>query len=267
LLRMGKITPEDAERIMQLHREKGMRFGEAAQSLGLISEADINKVLAQQFDYPYLSPTNDVYNPELIAAYQPFSINSEILRGVRSQLMLRWFSLGKKAIAISSVSSGDGASYVAANLAIVFSQLGEKTIIIDANLRKPRLHNIYNVSGKQGLSDVLAGRADINVISKVDSFQNLSILPAGTLPPNPQELVSRPNFRKLISELQSTYDVILIDTPSISDGADVNAIAAVAEGLLLVTRKNKTKASKISHFVEDLHAFGAQVIGSVLLDY
>lgn len=267
LLRMGKITQDDADRIMQLHKDKGMKFGEAAQSLGLVTEADIAKVLAQQFDYPYLSSSVDAYNEELVAAYQPFSSNAESLRAVRSQLMLRWFSSSRKALAISSVNSGDGASYVAANLAVVFSQLGEKTLLIDANLRKPRQHQIYNLNEKTGLSDILAGRADLSVISKIDSFENLSVLFAGTLPPNPQELVSRTSFRALINNLHSLYDVIIVDTPATSLGADAASIAAALGGVLLVAKKNQTKNSKIEDFIEDLNASGSQIVGSVLLDF
>ncbi|ABE50291.1 chain length determinant protein tyrosine kinase EpsG [Methylobacillus flagellatus] len=266
LLRMGKITPEDAERIMRLHKEKGLRFGEAAQALGLITEDDIQQVLSRQFNYPYLSPDQNSYLNELVAAYQPFSNKAEVLRAVRSQLMLHWFSPERKALAVSSVSSSDNASSFVANLAVVFAQLGENTLLIDANLRYPRQHEIYNLSNKRGLSDILAGRAGYDVISKINFFENLSVLTAGTLPPNPQELVSKPTFGNLIKELACVYDVILLDTPELSNYSDGYAIAFTVGGIVLVARQNHTRVNDLSIAVEQCKNNGTKVIGSILVD-
>lgn len=142
LLDMGKITPVEAERVLHLQKESGLRFGDAAQKLGLITEADIQLVLAQQFDYPYLLPGQGNHPPELVVAYQPFDAQVEVFRAVRSQLMLRWFTEGRKSLAIVSYNPNDGVSLFTANLAVVFSQLGERTLLIDANLRCPQQHEI-----------------------------------------------------------------------------------------------------------------------------
>lgn len=268
LLESGKLTPEDAERVLRLQKERGIRFGDAAQLLGLITEADIQQVLARQFDYPYLQPGQGKYPAELVAAYQPFSAQVEILRAVRSQLMLRWFAAGRKALAVASINSGEGASLFSANLAVVFSQLGERTLLVDANLRRPRQHEIFNLGNKQGLSDVLAGRAAaIDVISKVESFVDLSVLPAGTLPPNPQELLSRASFGELSDSLVSQFDVVLFDTAAFSTGADTLAIAARAGGVLLIAHKNNTRMADINATGEQLGRIGAEVVGSVLVDF
>jgi protein-tyrosine kinase len=267
LLDMGKIKPEDAERILRQQKEKGMRFGEAAQSLGLITDADIQQVLARQFDYPYLQPGQGNFAPELVAAYQPFSEQVETLRAIRSQLMLRWFANGRKTLAIASVNPGEGASLFAANLAVVFSQLGEHTLLVDANLRKPRQQQIFNLPGKQGLSDILAGRAELDAIAKVDSFVDLSVLQAGTLPPNPQELVSRSSFGEVTNNVTNLFDVVIYDVSAFSAGADALAIAARAGGVLLVVRKNMTSLADISAVADQLGRVGAEVVGSVMVDY
>jgi protein-tyrosine kinase len=267
LLDMGKIKPEHAERILRLQKEKNMRFGEAALSLGLITEADIQQVLARQFDYSYLPAGQGNFAPELVAAYQPFSPQVETLRAIRSQLMLRWFAAGHKTLAIASVNPGEGASLFAANLAVVFSQLGEHTLLIDANLRQPRQHQIFNLPGKQGLSDVLAGRADLSAIAKVNSFVDLSVLPAGTLPPNPQELVSRSSFANLSVSVESQFDVVIYDVCAFSAGADALAIAARAGGVLLVARKNTTSLADISAVADQLRRAGAEVVGSVMVEF
>ncbi|MEG2029115.1 MAG: chain length determinant protein tyrosine kinase EpsG [Janthinobacterium sp.] len=267
LLESGKITPEGAERILRMQKELGIRFGEAAQRLGLVTEADIQQVLARQFDYPYLQPGERKYSDKLLAAYQPFSPQVETLRAVRSQLMLRWFARGRKALVVAGVDSGDGASLFAANLAVVFSQLGEHTLLVDANLRKPTQHEIFDVKGRQGLSDMLAGRAEIDIIEKVDAFVSLSVLGAGTLPPNPQELLSRSSFGGLNQQLESLYDVVLYDVAAYADGSDSLAIAGRAGGVLLVARKNKTQLEAISAMAEQMKNNGAEVVGSVLVDF
>lgn len=267
LLDMGKIKPEDAERILRRQKEKDMRFGEAALSLGLITEADIEQGLARQFDYPYLQLGQGNFAPELVAAYEPFSEQVEALRAVRSQLMLRWFANRHKTLAVASVNPDEGASLFAANLAVVFSQLGEQTLLVDANLRRPRQHRIFNLVGKQGLSDILAGRADLSAIAKVEPFLDLAVLQAGTVPPNPQELVSRDSFVDLNLTVASQFDVVIYDAAPCSAGADALAIAARAGGVLLVTRKHRTSLSDIRAVADQLTRVGAEVVGSVLLQY
>ena len=267
LLESGKITPENAERVLRMQKELGIRFGEAAQRLGLITEADIQQVLARQFDYPYLQPGAGKYPQELVAAYQPFSSQVETLRAVRSQLMLRWFARGSKSLVVLGMEPGDGASLFAANLAVVFSQLGEHTLLVDANLRKPRQHEIFDLKTRQGLSDVLAGRAELDIIAKVESFVALSVLAAGTLPPNPQELLSRTSFVTLNKQLESRYDAVLYDVPAYTTGSDAIAVAARAGGVLLVARKNKTPMAEVAAMSEQMTQSGAQVVGSVMVDF
>ncbi len=267
LLESGKITPESAERVLRMQKELGIRFGEAAQRLGLITEADIQQVLARQFDYPYLQPGEGKYSDKLVAAYQPFSHQVETLRAVRSQLMLRWFARGRKALVIAGVESAGGASMFAANLAVVFSQLGERTLLVDANLRHACQHEIFDVPNRQGLSDVLASRAGLDCVAKVDAFVDLSVLAAGTQPPNPQELLSRSSFSGLNHQLEANYDVVLYDVAAFDAGSDALAVAARAGGVLLVARKNQTKLSDISAMSEQMAHSGAQVVGSVMLDF
>ncbi len=267
LLDMGKITPVEAERVLRLQKESGLRFGDAALQLGLITEADIQLVLAQQFDYPYLLPGQGNHPPGLVVAYQPFGAQVEVFRAVRSQLMLRWFTSGRKALTIVSYNPGDGVSLFIANLAVVFSQLGERTLLVDANLRYPHQHEIFNVKNKQGLSDVLAGRANISeVIARIDSFIDLSVLPAGTLPPNPLELLNRTLFDELNDHLADQFDIILYDSVAFTSGSDALAIAARTSGVLIVAQKNDTRLNDINTMNEQLKCSGAEVIGSILID-
>lgn len=267
LLEAGKLTPENAERVLRMQKELGIRFGEAAQRLGLITEADINQVLARQFDYPYLLQGESKYSPKLVAAFQPFSPQVEVLRAIRSQLMLRWFARGRKSLVVLGIDSDDGASLFAANLAVVFSQLGENTLLVDGNLRTPSQQDIFNLPGRQGLSDVLAGRASTDLIAKVESFVSLSVLSAGTLPPNPQELLSRTSFGSLNSKLESQFDVVLYDVAPFAVGSDAQAIASKVGGVLLVARKNHTQMAQVAAMSEQMQNSGAEVVGAVLVDF
>lgn len=267
LLDQGKITATDTERVLRLQREQGMRFGEAAQSLGLITESDVQQVLANQFGFSYLQPGQGDYPSQLIAAYDPFSDEAEMLRAVRSQLMQRWFSTGRKALAFASLEPGEGTSMFTANMGVVFAQLGEPTLIVDANMRRPQQHEIFRLKGRQGLSEILAGRCGMHAISRIDYFEDLSILPAGTVPPNPQELLMRPSFRELSETLTKHFNTILIDVPPLSLGADGLAIAAKVGGVVLVARKNQAHVSDLNRFREKIKRTGAELVGSILLDF
>ena len=266
LLDAGKISASDAERIIALQKQEGMHFGNAAKALGLINDDDIQKALSYQFDYPFLGVSEEHFSRELVSAYQPFSRQVEALRAVRGQLMLRWFIDVHKTLALVSPGRGEGRSNMAANLAIVFSQLGERTLLIDADLRHSRQHSLFKLEGGYGLSDVLADRADLTVVSRIPAFRDLSILPSGTVPPNPVELISR-GLKGCLQQLQAQFDVILIDTPSVGQGIDAQIIASLCGGALLVARQHKTRLNDLQLLKESLQETGSQCIGVVLTDF
>jgi len=267
LLDMGKISLEDAEKILRLQKDEGLRFGDAAKQLGLITEADINQALSLQFSYPYLQAGEGNFDPALVAAYQPFSSEVEELRALRSQLLLRWFSDEEKLLTIVSANPREGCSHIAANLAVVFSQLGENTLLVDANLRDPCQNKIFNLAEKRGLSDILAGRAGMEIITQINVFNNLNVLGAGTTPPNPQELLSRSSFNDFIQQVSSDYDVVIIDTPPASKNSDAQSIIARCRGVLLVSRLNHTLIADIANAREQIKTAGARIVGAVINEY
>lgn len=265
LMEEGKLTLNQLEDVLRLQRESRMRFGEAAISLGIVTESDIKKVIARQFHYAYLQPDEGAYEPELVAAYHPFSAQCEVLRTVRSELMLRWFGVGNKELAVISTGSQEGASFFTANLAIVFSQIGATTLLVDANLRCPVQHDIFNLTGWYGFSDILAGRATLEAISNITHFPDLYVMPAGTLPPNPLELLSRDSFEELSASLRSRFDVILYDTPEYFTTTDSLAIASHAKGALLLAQKNSARLSSITAASKQLIRNRIEIVGSVLV--
>lgn len=266
LVEAGKIKSADVEKILQFQKQRGLRFGEAAKALKLITEDDIQQVLSRQFDFSFLKNTNVGLSQELIAAYQPFSQQVETLRTIRSQLVLRWFHNGKKTLSIVSATSGEGRSYLAANLAIVFAQLGERTLLIDANLRQPRQHLLFNLGNCQGLSDFLVNRVDETVVKRIPELTNLSVLAAGTIPPNPLEIISR-GLDACLEKLAMSYDVILLDTPAIPQGADVQLLARSAGGALLLARQHKTRLADMENMKTFLEKSGVVCVGAIISDF
>lgn len=267
LMDAGRLSPDAAESIIKLQKEGGLRFGDAAIQLGLLTEADVRYALSHQFDYPYLIPGDEGISEEVVAAFKPFSPMVEKLRALRSQLMLRWFDgeSGHKMLALTSPDEGEGRSYIAANLAVVFSQLGERTLLIDADLRNPRQHEIFKLGQRNGLSSILAGRASLDeALNRVPNLLGLSVLPAGAVPPNPQELLNRPQFTNMLEIAQRHFDVILFDTSAGGEYADAQMIAARAGGAIVLSRKNITKASRLGDLTTSLQHSGATVVGSVL---
>ena len=268
LIDSGRLTADNAERILRLQKAQGMRFGDAAIELGLLTEDDIRFALSSQFDYPYLPLGDNSLSHELVAAYKPSSPVVEQLRALRSQLMLRWFDAEaqRKALAIVSPGAGEGRSFIAANLAIVFSQLGERTLLIDADLRTPRQHELFKLGNNAGLSGLLAGRANANSVVRVPSLLGLSVLPAGAIPPNPQELLGRPAFIETLLSLSRDFDVVIIDTPAASAYADAQTIAVRAGAAILLARKNISSLPDRTQIAGSLQQSGATLLGSVLND-
>ncbi|WP_153115691.1 chain length determinant protein tyrosine kinase EpsG [Rhodocyclus tenuis] len=268
LIDAGRLTPENAERILRLQKEQGKRFGDAAIELGLLSEDDIRFALSSQFDYPYLSAGDSSLSAELVAAYKPHSASVEHLRALRSQLMLRWFDneLNHKALAIVSPGAREGRSFIAANLAIVFSQLGERTLLIDADLRHPRQHELFKLDNSAGLSGLLAGRNGAEGVQRVASLRSLAVLPAGAVPPNPQELLGRPIFAETLARLARDFDVVIIDTPAGGSYAEAQTVAVRAGAALLLARQNQSSVPQLLALKRSLELAGATLVGSVLND-
>lgn len=268
LIDSGRLQPQDAEKVIQLqHARPELKFGDAAIELGLVTSSDIQDALSDQFVYPYLGAEDQHVSREVIAAFEPFSDFVEQLRVLRSQLLIRWFDgeTPRRAISIVGEEHGAGRSFIAANLAVVFSQLGQKTLLVDGDMRKPRQHELFSLESRIGFSSVLAGRSTWrDAIEEIGGFQDLSVLGAGPLPPNPQELLCRPWFGQLVRELENQFDVIIFDSPAASDFSDAQTISAKIGAALVVASRHQSTSDKLVSMVDGLRQCGAQIVGSVL---
>ncbi|MBL1260818.1 MAG: chain length determinant protein tyrosine kinase EpsG [Thiotrichaceae bacterium] len=267
MLELGLLQTDQIEPILKAQRELGLPFGAAAMSLGLLTEVQLQQAMFSQFDYPYLVRGAGELSPQLVAAYEPSSPQVEVLRAIRGRLLLQWFTPGQRALAVVSTNNGDGRSFITANLGVVFSQLGENTLLIDANLRAPHLHELFKLDNSQGLSSILAGMAETDRIQPVPLLKNLSVLSAGPQPPNPGELLVRPVFTELLQELSTQYEVIFIDTPAGLICSETSMLAARAGGALTVARKHRTRLSDLRQLNVVIRDAGARLIGSVLNEY
>lgn len=265
LAELRNLTAEQVEKILERQREAGIRFGEAAVSLGYASKDDVLFALSQQFHYPYAPEEQRKASPELVALNEPFSPRAETFRALRSQLMMRLFSdtAPRPALAIISPDAGDGKTYCAANLAVTLAQLGGRTLLVDADMRGPRLHEVFKLSNRAGLSGILSGRSDNQVIQQVPGVPSLFILPLGTTPPNPLELVERPAFGLLMRELASKFDHVVVDTPAAAYGADAMVIAARCGAALVIARKDTSRVAALQELVDSLAGSPAKVAGVI----
>ena len=288
LQQAGKLTAENTERVARTQQELGLRFGAAAMRLGLVNQEEVDAAIARQFAYPLAARGDSALSAKLVAAYEPAGIQGDTLRAIRSQLLLRWFGTGRHALAISGVGAGDASSVLAANLALVFGQLGQRTLLVDANLRYGVQHALFGLhaqaasqpavqpgfsrpgiaraSAWAGLSDVLAGRAGLDAIVAVPGFPALSLLASGTVPPNPQELLERASFHTLHSQLGKLYDVVLYDIAPTSHGAEALAVAAHAGAALLVAEKDRTPVAALKRLAQQMAGADVAVVGSVLVE-
>ncbi|MGH1361679.1 MAG: polysaccharide biosynthesis tyrosine autokinase [Burkholderiaceae bacterium] len=250
-------------------REPEKRFGEIAVHRRLATQAQVDSALASQFGYTAPAAPDTALPAEIAVAHTPYSPFAEVIRALRSQLVMRWFdgSPQQCALSITSVDRGDGKSFICANLGVVFSQLGERTLIIDADLRNSTQHKKFGLPNRMGLSGILSGRAGIEEILPVPGVENLAVLPAGPLPPNPQELLGREEFGKLLFGLSESFDVILVDTPSAQQATDAQIVAQKTRAAMIVGRKDKTQTNEIGQLTQVMRGSGIQILGATLNNY
>jgi protein-tyrosine kinase len=269
LTETGRLDAADVPAVLDLQRKKGMRFGEAAVALRLVTEDDVLFALSQQFHYPYAPKHRRDLSGELVAAVQPFGEQAEAFRALRSQLTMRQVvgTSSRRALAVVSPERGDGKTFFAANLAVTLAQLGGSTLLIDADLRAPRLHRVFSIAGAAGLSGVLNGRQQPEVIHQVPDLKTLFVLPVGVVPPNPLELVERPAFGRLIGELLRKFDNVIVDTPAAQRGSDAGVIAARCGAALIVARQHQSRMSSLNALVGAINQGSAQLAGLVINAY
>lgn len=264
LVSIGRLKEADVEHIIRYKQDKDIPFGQAGIELKLITQSDIDFALSKQFDYPYLDSLSQNLSPEVIAAYKPFSHVGESLRVIRSQLMIKWIDKDeRKILPMIGPSVGAGCSFVSTNLAVLFAQQGQKTLLIDANLRTPALAGLFNVDNAIGLSTFLSDRIELEKVILPLSINNLHLLPSGPIAPNPQELLGKDAFGSLLAKGLQEYDVILIDTPPAKECFDSEIVAARVGAAVLVVLDGRTSMGDTDRVAKRLKENGVTIVGAI----
>ena len=150
---------------------------------------------------------------------------------------------------------------------MTLAQLGGRTLLVDADMRGPRQHEVFNLSNNAGLSGILSGRAESQVVQQVPGVPSLFVLPVGITPPNPLELVERPAFGLLMRELASKFDHVMVDTPAAIYGSDAHVIAARCGGAIVIARRNESRVGALQDLVAMLSGTPAKLAGVIMNEF
>lgn len=200
----------------------------------------------------------------LMLAHEPFSNHSERLRALRTELLLRREGAGSgMTMALLSPCAGEGRSQLAAELAIAFARMGRPTLLVDADLRRPRQHLLFQLDNRYGLADALCGSSS-PMPHRVEALPRLFVMTAGNAPPNPLELLADEQFRELVNQWRSQYGFVVFDTPPVSDYSDGLAVSTVVGQVLMLSRAQHTPYGEARALLRRLAATQARILGSVI---
>lgn len=188
---------------------------------------------------------------------------SEAYRTLRTNIQFSSVDKPIKTLVITSSMMSEGKTTTITNLAETFAQAGNRVIIVDADLRRPRVHQVFGVSNQQGLTNVLAGQVDLKDVVKVAGSQ-INILTSGPIPPNPSELLGSTKMKELVQVLSDHYDIVLIDTPPVNVVTDAAVLSTLVDGVILAIASGKTEIEAGKRALKSLEAVNANVMGTVM---
>jgi len=189
---------------------------------------------------------------------------SEAFRGLRTNVMFSFAEQGARSIVVTSTGPGEGKTTVACNLAMGMAMAGQRVLLIDADMRRPRVHEALKVQREPGLSNLLVGAAKANEVMRTTTVPNLYVLPAGTTPPNPAELLGSKRFADLLQSLRDHFDLVVIDTPPVMAVTDAAVIGYRATGVLFVAAADVTNRHAAQTALDQLEHARVRFLGAVL---
>ncbi|MCE5346079.1 MAG: polysaccharide biosynthesis tyrosine autokinase [Bacteroidales bacterium] len=205
-------------------------------------------------------------NKDLVVLEEPSSAVAESFRSLRARIRFFTKDIKSPVILITSSMPDEGKTFTAINLASVYSLMGKKTLLMDFDLRKPKIISEFDLSNEKGLSTWLIGRDKTDEIIKKTRFDNLDIIPSGPIPPNPAELIASGNIPALLSELRELYDYIIIDSAPIGTVSDSLTLATFADATIILVRHGKTIKPLLSGTLTGIKANGINGTSLLLND-
>lgn len=187
----------------------------------------------------------------------------ESYKAARTNIMFSLSAVDKKMFAVTSYSKGEGKSTVSSNLAISFSKMEKRVLLIDCDLRKPNIHNIFSIDNSVGLSNIIGKMIDLESAIKINVLPNLDIITSGTIPPNPSELMCSNTFLKLVEKLSQEYDYIIFDTPPIGVVSDALLLKDIVAGFVIVVRERLTTHGELKNLIETTKISDSKILGIV----
>ncbi|RUS45257.1 CpsD/CapB family tyrosine-protein kinase [Cohnella sp. AR92] len=194
----------------------------------------------------------------------PTSALAEAYRNLRINIEFNAGRKEMKTIALLSANPGEGKSTTALNLAAAYAQIGTRTLLIDADMRKPSIHTAFGISNNQGLTHILAMDREFSEVIQDSGIPCLSVLPSGPIPVNASELLASKRFDQLLQDLKKEYDVVLIDTPPALKVMDASIVASKTDGVVIVVEYHKVKSDDARRLVEEMASVNAHVLGVAL---
>lgn len=191
---------------------------------------------------------------------------AEAYRTLRTNLLFSRIASDLRSVVVTSSAPGEGKTTTAANLATAFAQQGMRVLLVDCDLRRPRLHEVFGVTREPGLTQLLLGKSPPRESIRETPVPRLHLLPGGTIPPNPSELLGSEAVRKLLDRFTGAYDLVILDTPPLLAASDAAILGAAADGVLVVVRAGQTDRAAAQHAMQQLAQVNARVVGAVLND-
>jgi protein-tyrosine kinase len=210
-------------------------------------------------------PPKLLNSKSLVTLFSQATESAEAIRQLRTHLMVRHVQQGHRALAICAAEEGVGCTFVAANLAVALSQIGVNTLLIDADMRRPSIAEIFNYSAvKADLQNALSSEVNFNDCIEGDILPCLSILFSNGPAPDAQELLAGTRFEALMNYCLREFDATIVDTPPANNYSDVRRVSSVVGYSLIVTRRNQSLLSDVKNLADQLRGDHADVIGTVL---
>jgi protein-tyrosine kinase len=289
LVLLYKLPQEAIESIQQAKAAMGVDFGEAALHTGLVSQRELDEALGwvrrqrmnegrsiieealrrRQNPHALVVWEGERLTPgkQLTLAHDPYCERSEAIRSLRTELLMRTNGRrGAGVFAMVSPGSGEGRSQVSAELAISFAQLGSRTLLVDADLRRPRQHVLFSADNSIGLAQALVDSKQHRIYG-INGVQHMTLMTSGTLPPNPLELLSGNGFDRLVGDWRRNYEFVVIDTPPAAQFSDGFAVASVAGSVVILGRTNSTSYNAMTELRRKLDTTNAFVVGAVMSSF